>query len=184
MIITTSSVYKLIAIIRALAKESPLKRVSKNELEAAEREINNIKYENNKRECLNRALGHLESAYSHFTPSTWNFLDDEDRVLWDQRTYKNDICITIVIIHYFLGNSIRAKKWIEDELSEYGWIHIPQDAIQLIGFDDAKKFFSELFHDNGEKYDQLQWSTKFHFDQAFDDSGYNPLDASQNPYPF
>ena len=116
----SSSILKLVSIVYSLTKESPLKKVSKQELEAAVRETNNLKYESYPRECLNRVLCHLESAYSQFEPSTWNFLDDEDRVLWEQRTYKNTICLSIAVIHFYLGNKERAKAWLSDELSEYG----------------------------------------------------------------
>lgn len=184
MEITYTAALKLIGVVCSLTKDSPLKKVSKNELNAAIREINNLKYENNRRECLNRALSHLESAYSQFEPSTWDFLDDEDSVLWSQRTYKNNICMTITVIHYVLGNIDRARIWLSDELSEYGWVFMPDGSLDLLGYSKTEDFFNAIYGDNGETYRQLEWSIKLHNDQAWDDSGWNPLDASQNPYPY
>lgn len=175
----SSSILKLVSIVYSLTKESPLKKVSKQELEAAVRETNNLKYESYPRECFNRVLCHLESAYSQFEPSTWNFLDDEDRVLWEQRTYKNTICLSIAVIHFYLGNKERAKAWLSDELSEYGWIFMPNESLDLLGFSSTKDFFNAVFGDNGETYEQKEWAIKIHNDHTLDDSGWNPLD-----YPF
>lgn len=183
MEITYTAALKLIGVVCSLAKDSPLKKVSKRNLNAAIREINNLNYENNRRECLNRALGHLESAYSQFEPSTWNFLDDEDRVLWSQRTYKNEICMTIAVIHYVLGNIDRARVWLSEELSEFGWFSMPSDSLDMLGFSNEEEFFNAIYKDNGETYRQIESSIKMHFDQAYDDSGYNPLDPIYNPYP-
>lgn len=175
MVVSFNTAIKLIGVVYSLTKDSPLKKNSKNELEAACREINNLKYEKYPRECLNRALGHLESAFSHFEPSTWNFLDDEDRALWDQRTYKNKICLLIAVIHYYLGNNIRAKTWLSEELSEYGWIFMPEGALELLGMETTEEFFEAIYGDKGETYKQIEWSIKIHNDQAYDDSGYNPF---------
>ena len=77
MEISASAILKLIGLVHSLAQESPLKTVSRKELEAAILDINRLEYENNPRECLIRVLVHLESAYCQFEPSTWTFLDDE-----------------------------------------------------------------------------------------------------------
>lgn len=184
MEITSTLAAKLISVALSLAKDSPLKKISKNELEAAIRELNNLCYDTSKRECLNRALGHLESAFSQFEPSTWNFLDDEDRVLWDQRTYKNNLCITIAVIHYILGNTTRAKIWLTEDLSEYGWVFMSNETLNLLGMEKTEDFFNAIYKDDGEYYRNLEWSIKEHNNQAYDDYGYNPLDPEQNPYPF
>lgn len=180
MEITYTSAIKLISLVHSLTRESPLKKVSRNELEAAIREIKNLKCEKRPRECLNKALCHLESAYSQFELSTWNFLDDEVRVLWDQRTYKNTICLAIAVIHFYLDNKERAKAWLSDELSEYGWIFMPNQALNLLEFSSTKDFFNAVYGDNGETYEQIKRAIKFHNDQAYQDIGWNPLDHSQN----
>lgn len=173
--LSASCICKLISIVYSLSKKSPLKKVSKNELEAAIRDAEGLKYESNQRECLNRVLCHLESAYTHFEPKTWNFLDDENRVLWDQRTYKNSICMAIAVIHYILGNLSQSKRWISEELSEYGWINMPEGSLSLLGMNGYEDFFNSIFMDNGETYRQLEWSIKCHFNSAYDDGGYNPF---------
>ena len=145
MEITSTIVSKLISITICLTKESPLKKAAKKEVEAAIREMKNIGSYTYKRECLNSALVHLESAFCQFEPSTWNFLDDEDRVLWDQRTYKNDICLTIAVIHYILGNTLRAKNWLTEELSEYGWVFLPEESLKLLDLKNTEDFFNLLF---------------------------------------
>lgn len=177
MEISASCICKLIGVVYSLSKKSPLKKVSKNELEAAIRDVEGLKYESNHRECLNRVLCHLESAFTHFEPSTWNFLDDEDRLLWDQRTYKNDICLAIAVIHYCLENYSQSQRWLTDELCEYGWITMSSDSLKLLGMKEDKEFFNAIFKDNGETYEKLQWATKINNDNAYSDSGYNPFDS-------
>lgn len=184
MEITSAIVSKLISITIRLTQESPLKKAAKNEVEAAIREMKNISSYTYKRECLNSALVHLESAFCQFEPSTWNILDDEDRVLWKQRTFKNDICITIAVIHYILGNTLRAKNWLTEELSEYGWVDLPEESLKLLEIKNTEDFFKVLYNDDGEYYRQLEWAIKVHNEQAWDNDYYNPLDAEQNPYPF
>ena len=184
MEISASSILKLIGLVHSLALESPLKTVSRKELEAAILDINRLEYENNPRECLIRVLVHLESAYCQFEPSTWNFLDDEVRILWSQRTYKNSICLAIAVIHLCLGNKKKAKLWLSDELSEYGWIFMPNKSLDLLGFNDTKEFFNAVFDDNGETYEMITHVIRFHHEQALDNRSWNPLDSSQNPYPY
>lgn len=184
MEVSVSTALKFVRIVRALMKESPLKKVAMNELEAAHRELSNLQYENHPRECLTRVLCHLESAFTHFEPSTWNFLDNQDRLLWSQRTYKNSICLTIAVVHFYLGNTVRAKVWLIDEMSDFGWIQIPEGALSLLGFNSTKDFYSAVFGDNGEIYERIEWNIKMNNEKSYDDSTWNPLDASQNPYPF
>lgn len=184
MEISSTIISKLLSITIRLTHKSPLKKASKNELEAAIREIKNINSYTYKRECLNNVLVHLESAFSQFEPTTWNFLDDEDRVLWQQRTYKNDICITIAVIHYILGNISRARSWLTDELSEYGWVDLPEETQIILNIKNAEDFFKVLYDDDGDYYRQLEWTIKQHHEQTLDSSYYNPLDAEQNPYPY
>lgn len=157
MEITSSVALKLISVVYSLTKESPLKRVSKNELEAAVREVNNLKYWKNQHECLLGVLGHLESAYCHFEPGNilTFFFGDEDAMLWDQRSYKNSICMTIAVILYLLGEVDRAKVWLSDELSEYGWVEMPDSSLELLGFNNIEEFFNEIFKDQGEEYKRL-----------------------------
>lgn len=182
MEISVLTALKFVSIIRSLTKDSPLKKVAMKELEAALRELSNLQYENHPRECLIRVLCHLESAFTHFEPSTWNFLDNRDSLLWSQRTYKNTICLTIAVVHFYLGNKARAKFWLLDEISDYGGIYMPEDALTLLGFNTTKDFYIEVFGDKGEIYEQLEWRIKRHYENAYADNTWNPLDASHNPY--
>lgn len=182
MELSAYSIYQLVNVVCSLTKETTLKKssklASKRELEAAMRDLNGLKFESNSRECLNRVLGHLESAFSHYKPSTWNKIDDEDRLLWDQRTYKNEICMTIAAIHLILGNPSLTRKWLSDDICEYGWISMPEGTLELLGMSNYEEFFNAVYNDNGQTYRQLEWSIKCHFDNAYDDSGYNPLTDS------
>lgn len=167
MEITSSTTLKLISVVYSLTQESPLRRVSKNELKAAVREVNNLKYWDNQRECLNGVLGHLESAYSQFEPGNilTVFFGDEDAMLWDQRTYKNSICMTIAIIHFVLGNVNRAKVWLSEELSEKGWVEMPVSSLELLGFNKIEDFFNAIFQDNGKEYKRLTDAIKYNRDE-------------------
>jgi len=181
MEITYTAALKLIGVVCSLTKDSPLKKVSKNELEAAVREINNLKYYSNQRECLLGVLGHLESAYSQFEPSTWDFLDNENRVLWDQRTYKNDICMTIAVIHYVLGNIDRARVWLSDELSDYGWIHMPDGSLDLLEYSKTEDFFNAIYRDDGNTYKKLERAIEINYYNAYDlgNTSYSDYDYYQ-----
>ena len=163
MEITSSTTLKLISVVYSLTQESPLRRVSKNELKAAVREVNNLKCWDNQRECLLGVLGHLESAYSQFEPG--NILavifGGEDAMLWDQRTYKNSICMTIAIIHYVLGNVDCAKVWLTEELSDKGWVEMPDCSLELLGFNKIEDFFNAIYHDHGRTYHQLKGSIDY-----------------------
>ncbi len=172
----TSSLLKLICVLNSLAKESHLKNVSKNELDAAIREINNVKYENNSRECLNRVLVHLESAFSHYTPNSRAFLDDENRVLWSQRTYKNSICLAIAVIHYYLGNLPRSKQWLRNELNDCGWLVMPNGALNLLNIGSTEAFFNAVFDDNGVSYAQIEQSIKKKHELAHPSQDYSCFD--------
>jgi len=172
----TSILIKLICILKSLAKESPLKNVSKNELDAAIREANNVEYENNQRECLNRVLVHLESAFSNYHPNSMVFLDDENRVLWSQRTYKNSICLAIAVIHYYLGNRTRSKQWLTDELNDCGWLLMPDGALNLLNMGCTEDFFNEVYDDYGVFYEQIEQSIKKNYDIAHPSQDYSCFD--------
>mgnify|MGYP003288689721 CR=1 FL=1 len=110
-------------------------------------------------------------------------MENNDKIYWDQRTHQNDLRIMMAVIHYALGNIDITRKQL-DVLSEYGWVHMPDGSLDLLGYSKTEDFFNAIYGDNGENYRQLEWSIKLHNDQAWDDSGWNPLDASQNPYPY
>jgi hypothetical protein len=176
MFMNASILLKLVCILKSLAKDSPLKAVSKNELNAALREINNVGSEKDTRECLNRVLVHLESAYSHYEPSSWNLLDDEDRVLWSQRTYKNSICLAIAIIHYYIGNRDRSRQWLTDELDDCGWLEMPEGALNLLEMSCLKDFFKAVYWDNGMRYTQIEQAIKRNYKLAHPSQDYNCFD--------
>lgn len=173
---SASVLIKLVCILKSLAKDSPLKTVSKNELDAALRDINNIGSEKNSRECLNRVLVHLESAYSHYEPRSWNLLDNEDRVLWSQRTYKNSICLAISIIHYYIGNRERAKQWLTDELDDRGWLEMPEGALNLLNKSSLKDFFQDVFCDNGIRYIQIEQAIERNYELSHPSQDYSCFD--------
>lgn len=176
--LSISIVSKLAGLVLALTKDCPLKKISKNELNAAIDDLEHLNSYSNIREGLNSALVHLESAYHNFEPSTWNFMDDKNKVLWAQRTYKNNICMTIAIIHYLLGNVALSKIWLTDKLSEYGsiWEHMPDEVHELVGLNNTKDFFNSIFNDNGETYQSKKKSIELNYESANDHHGYNPFD--------
>ena len=71
--ISYSAISKIVELVTTLTRECPLKKYSRNALNAAIADLNYLSYESNVREGLNRALGHLESAYHNFEPSR-NFI--------------------------------------------------------------------------------------------------------------
>ena len=160
--ISYSAISKIVELVTTLTRECPLKKYSRNALNAAIEDLNYLSYESNVREGLNRALGHLESAYHNFEPSR-NFIlewtENIDRIYWDQRTYQNDMRIIMAVIHYALGNVDRARIWL-NELTTYGWIHVPSEALELLGLSNPSDLFKRIFNTNEDIYAQLQLSAR------------------------
>lgn len=142
MEITISTIFNVSKMVVSLSKKSPLKKIAKQEFELAKYILESVDSETNYRECLNRALTHLESAYVHFVPTinTWDVWD-EDRVLWDDRTYANDICLQIAIIHFVLGNPRVSKKWLLDNINDKGGMHYPDEILTHLSFQNWDSFF-------------------------------------------
>ena len=166
-------------MIRALSLESPLKKIAKQEFEMANYILSSASLESNYRECLNRALTHLESAFIHFIPTitTWDIWD-ADKVLWDERTYANGICVRIAILHYILGNYPVAKKWLIENLNDKGSIYFPNEVLNALSISDANNFYRELCQEDYPKIlSILQKSERNHeyiYDKDFDDD-YDPI---------
>lgn len=166
--LSISTVSKLAGLVLALTKECPLKKISKNELNAAIDDLEHLNSYSNIREGLNSALVHLESAYHNFEPSQ-NFIlvwmENNDKIYWDQRTYQNDLRIMMAVLHYALGNIDITRKWLE-ELTDCGWIHIPNEALDFLGFASPNDFFRKVFNTNEDIYATLQWRTKVNNENA------------------
>lgn len=101
--------------------------------------------------------------------------NNENQIYWDQRTYQNDLRIIMAVLHYALGNFDITRKWLED-LTVFGWIHIPNEALDLLGFASPNDFFNSIFNDNGETYQSKKKSIELNYESANDDHGYNPFD--------
>lgn len=156
-------VIKIGTVVKSLMGDSPLNKASKKELEAAQYVLSCLNGDSNIREGLNRVLVHLESAYGLFEPHTYNFLDDEDKVLWDKRTYKNNLCIVISAIHMYLGNKYEAKCWLEDKLSEKGWISAFSMSLPM--YNSTKDLFYAVYGEN-ETYYKFDRSVEYNHELA------------------
>lgn len=92
-------------------------------------------------------------------------MENNDKIYWDQRTYQNDLRIMMAVLHYALGNVDITRKWLE-ELTDYGWIHIPNEAFDLLGFASPNDFFRKVFNTNEDIYATLQRCTKVNNENA------------------
>lgn len=167
-IVDFSTVIKLGLALCSLKKDSPLNKASKKELEAAENALSCLSSDSNIREGLNRVLGHLESAYAYYEPKTWDIFDNEDCILWDKRTYKNNLCIAISAIHMYLGNKHQAKYWLEHKLSKKGWISAY--SLSLPVYNNAKDLFYAVYGEN-ETYEELNSTITYNNNMAYKDEG-------------
>lgn len=137
------TIIKLGGVIIKLNQETPNNKDAKNSVYAAVRVMQTIKDEANPREGLNRALTHLESAFENYTPRTWDVWDKE-KVLWDKKTFKNSICLIIAALHYALDNKSIARKWLVDNLDEWGSIYFPQEILEAFSMTDENEFYESI----------------------------------------
>lgn len=52
---------------------------------------------------------------------------------------------------------------------------MPDGALNLLWMDNYEEFFNAIYDDNSLTYRQLEWAIQCHFNNAYDDSGYNPF---------
>ncbi len=136
------SVSKMIA---NFSKESPLDKLAKQEYEMARYVLASANTESNYRECINRALTHLESAYAHYLPTikTWDIWD-KDKILSHKYAYANSICIHIAILHYILGNYSNSKKWLMENINVKGYIEFPEEIIGSFSITGSNSFYADV----------------------------------------
>ena len=155
---TAYNVYSVIAKVYSLLcsekEDSPLRGMAERQFDLALYELETFKLESNPRECLNRALTYLGSAYVNYRPTikTWDFFDS-NKVLWHKRSFANTICLYIAIIHYVLGNKAVGKKWLLDNLDDMGSIYFPKGIIETLSLPSEETFYKDLCQDD---YGQLK----------------------------
>jgi hypothetical protein len=178
MEISYKVLYNVFKMIISLSQGSPLKKISKQEYEMANYILSSASSESNYRECLNRALTHLESAFVHFIPTitTWDIWD-RDRVLWSKRTYANGICVRIAIIHFILGNNSVAKKWLIDNLNDMGSIYFPNEILDCLQICDSESFYRDVFQSDYPQIASLLKESERNYDSVYSDN-----DSDDIPY--
>lgn len=169
------SVYKMIV---SLSQDSPLKKIAKQEFDMANYILSSSSSESNYRECINRALTHLESAFVHFTPTitTWDIWD-RDRALWSKRTYANGICIRIAILHYILGNKTVAKKWLIENLNDMGSIYFPNEVLDCLKISNSESFYKDVFQSDYPQIEGVLKKSESNYDYVYSDN-----DSDDIPY--
>lgn len=84
--------------------------------------------------------------------------------------------MAIAVVHYILGNVSQSKRWISEELCEYGWISMPEGSLDLLKMSKYEDFFNAIYEDNGETYRILEWATRYNNERAYDNNGVDPHD--------
>lgn len=168
MDITYQIVNGVSRLLISLSKDSPLKNIASREFEMAKYILSSASSETNYRECLNRALTHLESSYVNFLPTitTWDILS-YDRVLWSKRTFANNICLHIAIIHYILGNISISKKWLLDNLNVKGGIYFPKDIIGYLSISSGDSFYHVVCESDYQKLEAILRESDSNYDSIF-----------------
>ena len=169
MSISILTVCKIAEFAYSLARKSPLKKNAKKEFEVAVYILQSVQQESNYREGLNRALTHLESAYFLYKSQIWTWdIWDRERVLWDDYTYANDICIYISAIHYVLGNVEIAKKWLLENLSVEGAIYFDHEFFSAIGFKDSAQYPQKVCGTDFEEYNAIKDKSMYNYKLYYD----------------
>ena len=169
MDITYQIVYGVSKLLISMSQDSPLKSIANQELEMAKYILSSASSEANCRECLNRALTHLESSYVNFLPTitTWDVLS-RDRVLWSKRTFANSICLHIAIIHYILGNISISKKWLLDNLNEKGGIYFPKAILDSLSVSSEDSFYHLVCQSDYHKLETILRNSNRNYYTIFD----------------
>ena len=166
MVISYSILSSISKAVYSMAKDSPLKKAAKQQFEMALYDLESINEESHYRECLNRVLTHLESAYALYLPTikTWDIFDS-DRNLWDKRTFANDICFLIAVLHYILGNKVIAKKWLIENLDNMGSIYFPN--VEGMPIHDIDSFFREIGQSDYPKLKCIKSESERNYDCTY-----------------
>ena len=177
MDITYQIVYGVSKLLISMSQDSPLKSIANQELEMAKYILSSAGSEANCRECLNRALTHLESSYVNFLPTiTTRDVWSRDRVLWSKRTFANSICLHIAIIHYILGNISISKKWLLDNLNEKGGIYFPKDIIGYLSISSEDSFYHVVCESDYQKLEAILRKSDSNYDSIFGRDDYDDPD--------
>lgn len=150
MIDETLQIIKIASVIVNTLKESQVKKIAQNELAIAINIGQHIQDDYNPREGLNRMLTHLESAYVHSLTDlgTWDIWDRK-KIMWNQWTSLNRICLIIVTIHYMLGNTSNATRWLLENMSNAGSCDFYDAYMKELGFNNSEDFYKGIL---GDKY--------------------------------
>lgn len=177
MEISYQVLYNVSKMILSLSQESPLKKIAKQEFEMANYILSSASSESNYRECINRALTHLESVFIHFIPTitTWDIWD-ADNVLWDKRTYANGICVRISILHYILGNYSVAKKWLIENLNDKGSIYFPNEILNGLSISDSNIFYREVCQEDYPQILSILQESERNYEYLYDNNFYDDYD--------
>lgn len=119
MVIDASFIINCCITLKKLQDKSPLFRIAESEVIIAQEIFEHIEEENSEQNALHRILTHLESAYCKFSQNKAKGPIEKitDELFHDCIKCANEICISIAIIHYKLGNIKAARHWIIDRTS-------------------------------------------------------------------
>jgi hypothetical protein len=135
-------------------------KVAKSMFRSAMDVLDNIRYEQDQKGAVQRALSQLESAYS--------IIHDQNERFFGKSYFdlQNELCYNIAILHKALGNSsTRIKMWILDKTTSSGSFYFADkhDFIRLIGASDYEnklsikiKYYKDSFKRQDEAEDILR----------------------------
>lgn len=167
MSISILTIGKVAISLRTLAKDCPLKKMAKNEFDMALYILSNANIETAFREAINRALGHLESAYANFPITTWDIWD-KDTALWGKKNFANSICLHIAILHYMLGNNNTAKKWLLENLDNMGSIEFPKNILGSLSMNVESDFYKAIAGKEYTRIENLIQQSEYNWDRVYD----------------
>lgn len=152
-----SQVISLAIDIIGLLQKDSLSKVADKEIKAAGLVLVAASISKAPRECLNRVLTHLESAYAMYEDCihTTDFLDKE-KIIYHKAGKLNLICESIAEIHFRLGNVEIARKWLLDNMRADGCCNKSEYFYEEILGNDFEKFNSVILKTSESHYRSIQ----------------------------
>ena len=179
MSILSTSIINVSKALVLLSEDSPLESAAREQFNIAMYVLESFNDEQNHRECVNRVLTHIESAYALYVPTikTWDIWDT-DRALWGKRTYANSICMIISVLHYILGNYSVSKKWMIENLDEKGSIEVPNEILDCIPNSSLELFYKNVCKTKADyqKIQDILSKSKNNYNYIFSEDSYNLSD--------
>lgn len=159
-------------IIGLLQKDS-ISKVADKEIKAAGLVLATSSLSNAPRECLNRVLTHLETAYVAYEDCVHTKdLMDKEKIIYHKAGKLNLICESIAEIHFGLGNVNIAREWLLNNMRADGCCNKSEYFYEKILGNDFEEFNNVILKASERHYRSIQAEFELFMDR--EGSGFGP----------